>query len=106
MVVLAIHLIENVRGDRASKRAQARLAAAGETVEPDSLRPPPVPPGENFCVTPALDGLSRIGGEGDAGWKKRRRLERLETQPDSVPGPRQLLSGETPDWTAWRRRQV
>jgi hypothetical protein len=100
----AIYLIENVRGDRAWKRAQARLAAAGETVDLDTLRPPPVPSAENFCATPALDGLSRVSEEGDAVWKKRRRLERLETMPDSAPSPWQLLRREMPDWAAWRRQ--
>jgi hypothetical protein len=104
LLVLVIYLIEDVRGDRAWKWAQARLAAAGETGESETLRPLPVPAAENFCATPALDGVSRIGDEGDAGWKKRRRLERLETQPDSVASPRQVLRRETPNWAAWRRQ--
>lgn len=107
LVLAAFYLIENVRGDRAWKRAQARLAAAGETGDLEALRPPPVPPEENFCATPALDGLSRVGDEGDEGdavWKKRRRLERLEIMPDSAPSPWQLLRRETPDWSAWRRQ--
>lgn len=101
LLLTAFYLIENWRGARAWKNAQARLAAAGESLDLKSLETPQIAPAENFCATPALDGM---GGEGDAAEIKQRRLAELSLKPHSRSGIRstQSLTREPLDWLAWR----
>jgi hypothetical protein len=51
LLLTAFYLIENWRGARAWKTAQARLAAAGESLDLKALEPPWIAPEANRCDT-------------------------------------------------------
>ena len=105
LLLVAAYLIEDWRGARAWDKATARLAAEGETLDLASLWPPPVPPEENFCTTPALDGIAEvIDGDVTKGEpaRKRERLRALDiTHLTPSGGP--LLKRGGLDWAAWRK---
>jgi|GEM_PF-6960481 len=56
-LVVLFYVEEDWRGARAWAALKAKLEAQGETLDPQSFIPPPVPDDENFCMTPLLAGL-------------------------------------------------
>jgi hypothetical protein len=99
LVLAAFYGIENGRGALAWKRAQARFAAAGESLELDSFAPPPIPDAENFCATPALLG---VNGDDEAALSKQRRLNAFAFQLQRGLKTEPALTRDPPDWLAWR----
>jgi hypothetical protein len=108
LVVVAAYLIEHWRGARAWDQARARLLAEGETLDLASLWPPSVPRDENFCTTPALDGLSEVIDGDETMGEPARKRERLTALADYElnifwhrrPPPPIKRNGI--DWAEWR----
>jgi len=98
------YVVENLRGERAWARAQARMAKEGESLEPTRLWPDPLPPGENAATTPALDGLVEVVDRDEAKGapaEKRARLAALDIHHQSAD-PRPALVPGAIHWPAWR----
>jgi hypothetical protein len=104
-IVLAVtacfYLVENARGGRARKLAEARLAAAGESLDLTRFQSASVPPEENFCETPALQSLGREWPSSFAG-KRSPHLKFLHEFRQHLYRNELRLDGEPVDWAAWR----
>jgi hypothetical protein len=101
LLVALFYGIENERGALAWKRAQARFAAAGESLDLERFAPPSIPDAENFCATPALLG---VNGDDDAALSSQRRLNALDFQRHRPRGfiTEPASTRDPPDWLAWR----
>lgn len=103
VLLAAFYAVENGRGAYAWSRAKARLAAAGESLDLKKFEPPRFPADENFCATPALDG---VGGDDDPTNAAQKRLTDLDFDRHRrksrayVSQPR--LTRDPPDWKEWR----
>src|SRR4051812_43537265 len=51
-------IIINLLGAQAWQKAEARMAAEGETADYRKLLSPPVPDAENFCAAPSLYNIA------------------------------------------------
>lgn len=58
LLLTAFYLIENWRGTRAWKIAQARLAVAGESLDLKALEPPRIAPAANRCDTRVMKRMA------------------------------------------------
>jgi hypothetical protein len=56
-LIAVVYTIENIRGKRAWNRFEAELKAAGESLDPEDLKPTPVPDEQNMAMTPLLKPL-------------------------------------------------
>jgi len=113
LLVLAVQIL-NWSGARALKDAVARLEAAGETIDFRATLAKPVPDAENFCATPALQGIvldKGIGENAEVPVKRRERLMKLSLSgSDASPPPPQRAAGvvtgvplDAGEWLRWLR---
>ncbi len=102
-----LYVLENWRGERALARAVARLQAAGETLDFSRLWPPTPPREENFCATPALDGIAgMVDDDREAGEPGAQRA-RLMILPFGFPEAERDIglfkqTFSPIDWEEWR----
>lgn len=101
VVTACFYLVENARGWRARKLAEARLTAAGESLDLTRFQMASVPAEENFRETPALQSLGREWPSSFAG-KPSPPLKFLHELSQHLYRKELRLDGEAVDWAAWR----
>jgi hypothetical protein len=88
-LIALLWLSINWAGARALRAAEAKIRAAGESIDVNEVFPGPVPDDRNFCAIPALEGITMMEGDnalaGEYGAKRERLRELAFWRNDSFP---------------------
>jgi len=85
-LVAIVWVFEGIRGKRAWEQFEAEMAAMGEALDPEDLKPAPVPDLKNFAMTPLLAPLlhyeyKESGGRHQAEWRDPEAKKRVYESP-------------------------
>jgi hypothetical protein len=114
-LVVLVYAVENWLGARAWRAYVAEARAAGESLEPAAIIPPPVPDEENFAAIPLFQPLfdyerrapSEATPTGELEWRDPAAKGRLDNLRPFAPGhltpPGNWRNGEFADLAAWEK---